>query len=389
MKKKLSIIGRGTAGSQAIIYFLHYCPDWEITWHFDPEIIPQSVGEGSTLSLSKNLFNFLNFNYLDLDLIDSTFKCGVYKSGWGNQKKDFLHQFPPPQVSLHFNAVALQNYIFEKIKNKVNIVTDNVDINKIDSDFIVDCSGKPKTYDKFIKSSYIPVNSAYITQCYWEYPRFQHTLTIARPYGWVFGIPLKNRCSIGYLYNQDINSEEDIKEDVKNIFQKYNLIPSKNTNSLKFENYYRKQNFEERISYNGNASFFLEPLEATSIEFMNTVCHYSFDVFKNYIPLETANNAYIKLIKQIETVIMIHYFAGSNYDTKFWQYAKDLGQECIENSIKSDKHFNLILSKAMADKNANMHSFDGDYGTWWTGSFAQNIFGLGIKKSLSKIIESV
>lgn len=389
MKKKLSIIGRGTAGSQAIIYFLHYCPDWEISWHFDPEIMPQSVGEGSTLSLPKNLFTCLDFNYQDLDLIDSTFKSGIYKSGWGNNKKNFLHQFPPPQVSLHFNAVALQNYIFEKVKDKVTIVTGNVDANNIDSDFIMDCSGKPNSYDKFLKASHIPVNAAYITQCYWEYPRFQHTLTIARPYGWVFGIPLKNRCSIGYLYNQNITSEEDIKLDVQNIFNEYNLTPSQNTNSLKFENYYRRQNFEERIVYNGNASFFLEPLEATSIEFMNTIFRYSFDLWNNYVDLQTANNAYKKIINEIETVIMLHYFAGSIYDTEFWQYAQNLGKDRIKNAIKYDQDFYIMLSKAMSNKNANMHPFDGDYGTWWTGAFSQNIFGLGVEDSLSKIIGDI
>lgn len=389
MKKKLSIIGRGTAGTQAVIYFLHYCPDWEIFWYFDPEIMPQSVGEGSTLSLPKNLFTCLDFNYQDLDLIDSTFKSGIYKSGWGNNKNNFLHQFPPPQVSLHFNAVALQNYIFEKVKDRVTIVTENVNANNIDSDFIMDCSGKPNSYDKFVKASQIPVNAAYITQCYWEYPRFQYTLTIARPYGWVFGIPLKNRCSIGYLYNRNINSEEDIKLDVQNIFDEYNLIPSQNTNSLKFENYYRKQNFEERIAYNGNTSFFLEPLEATSIEFMNLIFGYSYDLWNNYIDIQTVNNEYKKVINQIQTVIMLHYFAGSIYDTNFWQHAQKSGQDRIVNAIRYDQNFYVMLSKAMKHKNTNMHPFDGDYGTWWTGSFSQNIFGLGIENSLLQIFQDI
>lgn len=387
MKKKLSIIGKGTAGSQAVMYFLHHAPDWEISWYFDPQISPQSVGEGSTLSLPRNLFTCLNFNYSDLDLIDSTLKVGIYKSGWGKNREDFLHQFPPPQTSLHFNAVALQNYIFERVKDKVTIIPENISHDNIDSNFIMDCSGKPNNYDDFIKSSHIPVNAAYVTQCYWEYPRFQHTLTICRPYGWVFGIPLKNRCSIGYLYNRNINCENEIKKDVQNIFEDYNLIPSENTNSLIFENYYRKKNFEERVVYNGNASFFLEPLEATSIELMNIIFRYSFDLWNNFIDLEIANNAYKRTISEIENMIMMHYFSGSNYNSQFWKYAQNLGQDRLENSIKSDSKFSLFLSKALSDKNENMHKCGDEYGTWWTGSFTQNIFGFGIENDIMKIID--
>jgi hypothetical protein len=83
-------------------------------------------------------------------------------------------------------------------------------------------------------------------------------------HGWVFGIPLQKRISIGYLYNDKISSLEEVKEDVKNTFKEYNLNPSKITNHIKFQSFYRKENFKNRIIYNGNASFFIEPLEATS-----------------------------------------------------------------------------------------------------------------------------
>jgi hypothetical protein len=83
-------------------------------------------------------------------------------------------------------------------------------------------------------------------------------------YGWVFGIPLQNRISIGYLYNSDINSIEDIKKDIQNVFDEYHLTPSEKTQNFSFNSFYRKNNFSSKVIYNGNASFFLEPLEATS-----------------------------------------------------------------------------------------------------------------------------
>jgi hypothetical protein len=378
MKKRIAVLGKGTAGSQAVIHYLKNATDCEIQWYFDSNIPTQSVGEGSTIALPDNLFKNINLNYLDFDKIDATLKLGIYKSGWGKTGKDFFHLFPLPATSMHFNAVALQDYIYEHVKDKVSIFDLNVKSSDVDADYIMDCSGKPDSYDLFHKSSYIPVNSAFITQCDWEYPRFQYTLTIARPYGWVFGIPLKNRCSIGYLFNKDINDIEDIKEDVKNVFLEYNLHPSIKTRYLEFDNYYRKINYTERVIYNGNSSFFLEPLEATSIALMSLIQKDALDVWSGKMTLQDANDNYQYIIHQIETMIMLHYFAGSKYDTQFWRYAQMRGTECIDISLKYDNNFREILEYAVDKQYANYCDTQLEYGTWWSGSFCDNLRGLGL-----------
>jgi len=385
MKKKLAVIGKGTSGCQSIIHFLRYMPDCEIEWYFDPNVPTQSVGEGSAIQFPKNLFLGLNFSYFDLNKIDGSVKFGIYKSGWGNQK-DFLHQFVPPQISFHFSAKALQQYVFDSVKDKVKIIEANVTPDKIDADYVMSCAGKPESYDEFHRSSYIPVNAAYITQCFWDYPRFQYTLTIARPYGWVFGIPLQNRCSIGYLYNRNINTESEVKEDVKNIFKQYNLIPSDTTNSLKFENYYKKQTHHGRVSYNGNASFFLEPMEATSISTMDRIQRGAFDVWNGNTNLEDANLMYYGYMLQIQAIIMLHYFAGSCYDTDFWKFAQERGKECIQNTLKYDEYLMQMLNHAIIKSKSNLCEDLGEYGIWGSNSFHENIFGLGINKSLQNLL---
>ena len=387
MTKKIAIIGKGTAGSLSLIHFLRHMNQCEIEWHYDPEVPVQSVGEGSTPQLPKSLYDNLNFNYLDLKLIDATIKTGIYKSNWGKNKEDFLHQFPPPKVALHFNAVSLQNYITAKVKNKVKIFEHNVTSDDIDADFIMDCSGKPKSYTEFHEASFIPVNSAYVTQCNWDYSRFNHTLTIARPYGWVFGVPLQNRCSIGYLYNQNINCLEEIKEDVKNIFDEYDLNPSDNVNNLSFDNYYRKQNYTERVCYNGNASFFLEPMEATSIGTMDTIQRYAFDIWNGNVNFEKANQNYSNFLSQIETMIMLHYYAGSKFKTDFWDFAQKMGEECINLSLKYDDNFYKMIDYTLKINNSNLCQDIGSYGHWPSSAFNQNINGLGIKNLLLYLLK--
>jgi hypothetical protein len=389
-KKKIIIIGRGTAGSQAAAHVVKNMTDCEIEWHFDPNTSPQAVGEGSTTELPRNLYENLSFRHEDLKKIDGSFKTGIYKKNWGANGKEFTHGFIPPFSSYHFNAIGLQNYIFEKLKSKVKVLEINHENSKdLDADHILDCSGRPNSYEHHKISPYIPVNSVYVTQCYWDYAKFDYTLTIARPYGWIFGIPLQNRCSIGYLFNKNINSLEEIKEDVKNIFTEYNLTPSDTTNHFSFESYTRKQNFSDNISYSGNASFFLEPLEATSIGVMDRINRLSVSLWKNQIDLDQANKAYEDFVKETEAIIMLHYYSGSIFQTDFWKYAKELGSQCIREHFGNEKFKNIIqycLSQEnewgnlTQDQRKSLH-----YATWGTPSFVQNIYGLDIFQRLSNL----
>jgi hypothetical protein len=389
-KKKISVVGKGTAGSQSLIHFLRYFPEHEITWYFDPTKPAQSVGEGSALQFPRNLHNNLGFFQKDLKTVNGTFKTGIYKENWGTKNKSFFHDFEPPGVGYHFNAVEMQNYIYEKVKDKVRIVEEEVDYKNLDTDFILNASGKPEGLDQFEKSDYIPVNAAYVVQCSWEYPKFEYTLAIAGKHGWIFGIPLQNRCSIGYIYNKDISLEEDLLEDMEKIFKRYGLTPSSSPNKINFDNYYRKENYEDggRIVHNGNASFFLEPLEATSIGTMDNIQRTAFDLWNNNLTADEANHNYLKQMHQTELVLMLHYAAGSRFKSDFWKYAQELGIEKIKNSY-TDLEFRRMfeVSKEISEMRF-IQDFQriGDYGTWWVGSFAQNLKGLDLYKKINKIL---
>ena len=44
--------------------------------------------------------------------------------------------------------------------------------------------------------------------------------------------------------------------------------------------------------------------------------------------VEQANLKYQKNIKEIESVIMLHYLAGSSFDTEFWKFDTDRENQC-------------------------------------------------------------
>lgn len=381
--KKLAIIGKGTAGVLAAAHFARWANDCEIELYFDANIKPQPVGEGSTLVMPKSLSTTLNFTYEDLHKIDGSFKYGIKKVNWA-QGEEFTHMFAPPSVSYHFNAGKLQEYILNELDGVIKVTDKNVIANEIDADFVMDCSGKPQNYDDFIMSEAIPVNSVHVTQCYWDFPRFQYTLTIARPYGWVFGIPLQNRCSIGYLYNNTINTLDEVKADVMEIFRDYNLVPSEHTNTFSFKNYSRRTNFTDRIAYNGNSSFFLEPIEATSIATMDAISRRAYDIWFNNAPVESANLEYRALLDEIENVIMLHYFAGSIFDTPFWDYAMDRGRKNMVKALE-----NIEFAKVLDNSQQDIRDLYGmapfEYGTWSGASFKQNLTALGLYKKLMNL----
>ena len=389
-KKRIAIVGRGTAGSQAVIHFKRFFPDHEISWHFDPNIPVQSVGEGSTLGFPVNLYQNLGFYGRDLRKVNGTPKYGIYKENWGTSDKTFFHDFPPPNVAYHFSATELQDFIYEQIKNDVNVVQENVDIYDLDVDYVFNASGKPKTLDDFNLTNYVPVNAAYVVQSPWDAPTFDYTLCIAKKHGWVFGIPLQNRCSIGYIYNKDITSEEEIKEDIQEVIDQYQLKPEGSPNKLEFSNYYRKQNYEDRgrIAHSGNSSFFLEPLEATSVGTMDHIQRAAFDIWTGEKTYQSANLEYTQLIERTELVIMLHYAAGSPFKTEFWEYAQSRGEECVKSFLKDSDFKSLYeVSKEVPDMRFAAPQYP-EYGPWWLGAFVQNFQGLGLYEKIDRFLPS-
>jgi len=415
--QKIAIIGKGTAGAisamKAYGHSLNSKRNIVIDWYFDDNIPTQAVGEGTTITIPTALSRNLNFEHHNLHELDGTFKSGITKKDW-NIDSDYVHTFKPPLVAYHFNAIKLQNYILDKLKNQKNvtIIDKNISSKEVDADLIIDCSGRPNTYEDFILSPYIAVNSVHVTQCYWDYARFQHTVSDATKYGWVFGVPLQNRCSIGYLYNNKFNSLEEVKEDVKNVFARYNLTPSDTTNSFSFQSYYRKKNYVDNIAYNGNSSFFLEPLEATSTSLMvlnaDNAIHALEHNFNSGV-MNSINRQFINQLESITTMIMLHYFAGSIYKNDFWDFAQHRAADCLLKHYDSHPQLRALMRycfRAINDTRSSnplylIDKYDTDfneidnkiytslakeigkdYGSWYGASWVYNIVGLRLYDKL-------
>jgi tryptophan halogenase len=145
------------------------------------------------------------------------------------------------------------------------------------------------------------------------------------------------------VYNKDINTLDEIKADVKNVFKEYNFIPSDTTNQLEFKNFYRKANHTNRECYNGTCSFFFEPLEATSI--MTTILSLSEftpntlgNILKDQYYIDRYNKHVVNLNDNTFDFIFLHYLTKRE-DTDFWKSFKDRPMpEAIQQFLEECKH---------------------------------------------------
>lgn len=386
---KIAIIGKGTVGCIAASFFENKT-NAEIDWIYDSQHPAQSVGEGSTLPFGRNFWEQINVGYGTIEGLGGSLKKGVRKIGYGGIG-DYLHEFPLGEIAVHFSSEMLQRHVPAVLEKKgVNIIDKRIDSHDdIDADYIIDCSGRPKDFTEYHQAEHIAVNAAYVMQSPCRGPLFDYTLAVARPYGWVFAIPLGSRVSVGYMYNKDISNIDEIKVDMAEMMSQYGFASSDQVNSFTFNNYRRKVNFTDRVAYNGNASFFLEPMEATSVGTADHVNESVLKMFQYDTPLVSVNAWYEAELKATEQMIMLHYLNGSRYKTPFWEYAGERAAKSLEEMVKSNK-FRDIATLALSHHNdpdfTKLTGPPGEYGQWPAYSYLQNFKGLAIAQKMDNKI---
>lgn len=316
--KKLSIIGAGSAGLlsavQAHYSFANFA-DWEIELIHDPNIPPEKVGQGTVPGIMDLLSRVFDIDWSN-NPIEATQKTGIMYRNWGKKKDKFFHSFPMGFIAAHYDVNKLREYILSSKKFKV--LEKNIsDYSEIDSDYIIDCSGKPKNFENYTTLTN-PLNSVILGKSDVR-EDFLWTDCIATPDGWCFRIPNTNSVSYGYLFNNKITTLNDAKINFKGLF---NIEPGE---YFSFSNYISNEFIiDERIFLNGNKLMFLEPLEANSNP---TYLHATTSYLKYMLGYYSKDVLYEEIksyIIKVQNYLIWHYQSGSIYETDFWNYAKTL-----------------------------------------------------------------
>ena len=113
---------------------------------------------------------------------------------------------------------------------------------------------------------------------------------------------------------------------------------------------------------------FLEPLEATTLAVVNKNKRLVYDLVYGNISTDILNNIYTNMVNEVETIIMLHYFGGSKFNTDFWEFAQDRGSKKIE-LMKSSTKFTEFLRQSKQNSSTEHLEF----GTWEKTTMYQNI----------------
>jgi len=368
--KKIAVIGTGSAGVLALSHFLSHMPnDWQIYSIHDPKTPRIGIGESTNPSFVHALDASIDFHVLrDLKELDGTIKFATVFKNW--RKDYFYHPLLGGNCAIHFNTHKLFDFVVDKFKKKFNdrfqeikgfaekienkgthaeVVVDG----KIHNfNFVIQCTGFPKDYDNYNICN-LPVNHALVHNIEqpgdWTYTGHRATRN-----GWMFEIPLTNRQSYGYLYNDTITPLQEAKED----FSKEINVPIDKLNNIeyKFKSYYAKQVFDGRIMKNGNSAIFFEPISATSLWLYDNCNRLFFDYITNTnftkVPeyseptVENLNHQFKFIANQVEELICYYYHGGSNYNTKFWEHSVKITKE----RLKTSKSLKVLIEQFKNEK---------------------------------------
>ena len=355
MKKKLCIVGVGSAGIVSACYFCSWLDDtWEVTLIYDPNIKTLGIGESTNSGFVTTLERGLGFKLLeDMYSIDGTLKYGTEFINWRDHS--WVNPLIEGTVAVHFNTNKLPEVALPKLKEKwgskfrviegtVTSVTQDsngVYITANDIPYIfnyaVDCRGFPQDFTDYTESDCSLVNHCVV----YDSPELDNDLLytehIATKNGWMFGIPLATRKSYGYLFNSTISSKDDVLADMSDILKVE--LTNANTREYKFKPYKAKKYLDNRILKNGNRALFFEPISATSIYMYVRICDIFYDFLLGKYHALDVNLCIENDVSDIETIIKYYYHGGSAFDTHFWNAASSRATDQLS---KNHKFYDLI-----------------------------------------------
>jgi tryptophan halogenase len=369
--KKIVIIGGGTAGWLTALYFKKYNSIFDITVIDSTKIGILGAGEGTTPNMLGMLF------YLKIDLQDffektkSTKKVGIDFINWSQNKSTFHHGFKKGTHGFHFDARLLAKY-FKNIGIErgikyldANIThftqSDNGDIThihleeieKLECDFVFDCSGFARlVIGKLYKSNWksysenLKANSAlafFLPQTQkFTIETNTNTQSIAMKNGWMFKIPLQHRWGCGYVFNNDYTTIDEAKKEIEDyIGHEIEIVKSFN-----FEPGAYQETWVNNCVALGLASGFVEPLEATSL--MTLIFSIS-ELGKVGFECSTENrNSYNEYVNDMNNQIVLfitHHYNCGRTDSDFW---RDINKLNLPNKL-TDVLCNMTKLKSNND----------------------------------------
>jgi len=365
---KIAVLGCGTAGVVSVCHWLHYGIKTEVNCIHDKDIKTLGVGESTNVHLPSDLFLGSNFSMFEnSNELDATIKYGVKYTGWND--KDFYSHITPPNYGIHFNNFKLKETIFPKLKHKkFKEIVGHIDSMETKDDlvyiqvngethfydYVIDCRGTPTDYKDYVVSDVLPLNHALVHTI--DKPGdWNHTKHIATENGWMFGIPLQTRQNYGYMFNDNITTIEEAKEDLSKIFK-----TELNLKEFKFKPYHASVFLKDKVLKNGNRALFFEPLEALSGVMYDQINRLMWDHIYGKKSEDELNKQCVNISKKCENFIAFVYSESTKFKSKFWEETRKKTNKHLESKDWLETLefvIKKIKSDSLNDRGINHMSF--------------------------------
>jgi tryptophan halogenase len=203
---------------------------------------------------------------------------------------------------------------------------------RIDGELFIDCSGfRGLLIEQTLKTGYddwtrwLPCNRALAVPCVSSPDVHPYTRSTARKAGWQWRIPLQHRTGNGMVYSSDHMSDDEAADILVNNVDGELLADPR---PLRFVTGMRKKFWNKNVVAIGLSSGFLEPLESTSIHFIQAsiakLVAFFPDKEFSQVDINEYNTHTQFEFERSRDFIVLHYKANERGDNEFWRQMRNM-----------------------------------------------------------------
>jgi flavin-dependent dehydrogenase len=203
---------------------------------------------------------------------------------------------------------------------------------RVEGDLFVDCSGfrglliegtLQAGYEDW--SEYLPCNSALAVPCESVAELTPYTRSTAKEAGWIWRIPLQHRTGNGHVYSDAFTSDERAR---RILLDSLDGKPLDEPRQLRFVTGRRRKSWVKNVVAVGLSAGFVEPLESTSINLIETAVGKLIELFpdRDCRPelADEFNRVMGSRYESVRDFIVLHYKLTSRDDSAFWRYCASM-----------------------------------------------------------------
>ncbi|MFS2007671.1 tryptophan halogenase family protein [Duganella sp. CT11-25] len=203
---------------------------------------------------------------------------------------------------------------------------------RVEGDLFIDCSGfRGLLIEGALKagyedwSEYLPCNSALAVPCASVPQLTPYTRSTAKEAGWLWRIPLQHRTGNGHVYSNGFTSDERARRVLLDGLDGAALDEPR---QIRFVTGRRRKSWVKNVVAIGLSAGFVEPLESTSINLIETAVGKLLELFPDRDCRPELADEFNRVMgiryESVRDFIILHYKLTKRDDSEFWRYCANM-----------------------------------------------------------------